>query len=83
MFNSTKKTFWDGVTILRRNRMLLSHFERNRDAIPPHLKPCLPANQTTLPRWMCWRCKLLKFLCVDLKPAGKPYNYLSSEREWH
>jgi hypothetical protein len=41
MFNSTKKTSGDGVTVLRRNGMLLSHFERNRDAIPPHLTPWL------------------------------------------
>jgi hypothetical protein len=39
MFNSKKKTSRDGVTVLRRNGVLLSHFERNRDAIPPHLKP--------------------------------------------
>jgi hypothetical protein len=36
MFNSTKKTSQDGVTVLRRNGVLLSHFERNRDVIPPH-----------------------------------------------
>jgi hypothetical protein len=39
MFNSAKKTSWDGVMVLRRNEMLLSHFERNWDTIPPHLTP--------------------------------------------
>jgi hypothetical protein len=44
MFNSTKKTSRDGVAVLRRKGMLLSHFERNRDAIPPHLKPWITDN---------------------------------------
>jgi hypothetical protein len=43
MFNNTKKTSRDGVTLLRtllrRHGMLLGHFERNWDAIPPHPAP--------------------------------------------
>jgi hypothetical protein len=47
MFNSTKKTSRDGVMVLRRNGMLLNHFQRNRDAILPHLKPWLLHNIVT------------------------------------
>jgi hypothetical protein len=37
--NNNIKHSWMVLMVLRSNGMLLSHFKRNRDAIPPHPTP--------------------------------------------